>query len=361
MYESALARSHRSLSFRLTLSFMNPIILSGMHRSGTSAVTRLVRALGLHVGSDLLGAAGGNVYGHFEEAAFIQFHDRLIARLFPIRAPFCEWLPLAQGDIAYTAAERAEARSIWEAHHAAGGDAWKDPRTSLFLDLWTDVLPGAKIIVCLRHPYQVHRSLLRRGEPFLHVDYGAGILGWTIYNERILHFFSTLPRDRCVVVDADAAFRQPRALAEKLALFLDLPVKEEALGAIDSGEFHFEAESDHALDAFWKFFPEAEAMYRQLRQFDLLEPVVLEPTTNDAPPAPGSAELRLIEFEEAHGLRAEAKKLLIRSIAVDRKRTQDHYKRLSALDAEKDGLIDDLARLNEHLKRRIAELESARS
>ena len=111
------------------------------------------------------GAAEGNVYGHFEEAAFIRFHDTLISRLFPKRAPFCEWLPVAAAQVDYTETERTEAAAIWKAHREAGGNAWKDPRTSLFLDLWTEILPDAKVIVCLRHPYQVHRSLLRRGEP----------------------------------------------------------------------------------------------------------------------------------------------------------------------------------------------------
>ena len=34
---------------------------------------------------------------------------------------------------------------------------------------------------------------MRRGEPFLHVDYSASILGWTVYNQRILQVISALP------------------------------------------------------------------------------------------------------------------------------------------------------------------------
>ena len=34
---------------------MSPVIVTGMHRSGTSAVARLVRQLGINVGSNLLG------------------------------------------------------------------------------------------------------------------------------------------------------------------------------------------------------------------------------------------------------------------------------------------------------------------
>ena len=72
-----------------------------------------------------------------------------------------------------------------------------------------------------------------------------------------------------------------------------------------------------------------------------------------------SEEARLIEFEEAHDLRAKAKKMLIRSIAVDRQRTADFYKQLAVAVAEKDRLIEDLSKLTEFLKTRVAMLEKA--
>ena len=330
---------------------MNPLIISGMHRSGTSAVARLVQQLGWDVGSNLLPATEGNIHGHFEEAAFIRFHDTLIALQFPKRAPFCEWLPLADGDILYRDEERTQARAIWDAHRAAGGSAWKDPRTSLFLDLWTEVLSDAKVIVCLRHPYQVHLSLLRRGEPFLHADYSAAILGWTVYNQRILQAISALPRERVMVLDVEAAFKDPRQLAEELARFLGVPALSAAFEAIAPEVFHFDDDTREALPYFGDYFPEAGAAYRQLKQFDFLHPVALSPGANKSPIR--SSEARLMEFEEAHHLRARAKKMLIRSIAVDRKRTLALYEQAMKVGAEKDRLIEDLSRLNEQLERAV--------
>ena len=338
---------------------MNPIIMTGMHRSGTSAITRLIQALGVDVGSNLLGAAGGNVYGHFEEAAFIQFHDALIARLFPNRAPFCEWLPLADTPTTYTDTERAKARSICQAHRAAGGQAWKDPRASLFLDLWTDILPEAKVIVSIRHPYQVHLSLLRRGEPFLHVDYSASILGWMVYNQRILNVISSLPPGRFVLVEADSALREPQRLAESLAHFLDVPFSEKAVEMIAPESFHFESDARSALDGFADHFPEAQSLYRQLKQFDLLHPAAFTSAPRKASISDRSPEIRLLEFEETHHLRKKAKKMLIHSISLDRRRLTDLYNQLEKVDAEKDGLIEDLSRLNESLKHRIVNLQTA--
>ena len=336
---------------------MSSALLTGMHRSGTSALARLIQGLGVDIGSNLLPAGGGNLYGHFEETAFIHFHDNLIARSFPQRASFCEWLPLANAEIAYTDADRAEAKSIWNAHLAKGGRAWKDPRTSLFLDLWTEILPEAKLVISLRHPYQVHRSLLRRGEPFLHVDYSASILGWTVYNQRILQVISTLPKDRFILVDVDLAFRESRKLTEFLAHFLDLPMTEKALASIDPASFHFEDEYREALQHFEIFFFEAEAIYRQLRQFDGLNPVPFVAPSKVTSSPIRSADARLIEFEETYGWREQAKRMLVRSIAVDRQRTADFYKHLGKVNEERDRLIDDLSQLNSLLERRVTELE----
>ncbi len=337
---------------------MSPALLTGMHRSGTSALARMIRGLGVDIGSNLLPAAGGNLFGHFEETAFIQFHDKLIARLFPKRASFCEWLPLANAEIAYTDADRAEARSIWDAHAAQSGRAWKDPRTSLFLDLWTEILPEAKLVITVRHPYQVHRSLLRRGEPFLHVDYSASILGWTVYNQRILQVISALPKDRFILVEVDLAFRQSHKLTEFLAHFLDLPLTEKALASIDPASFHFEDDYREALQHFGILFPEAETTYRQLRQFDLLDPLPFVPPSSEAASSIRSADGRLIEFEESSGLREQAKRMLVRSITVDRQRTANFYQHLGKVNEERDRLVDDLSQLNSLLKRKLSELEN---
>ena len=336
---------------------MNPVIVLGMHRSGTSAMARLVQELGMNVGANLLPATDGNVYGHFEDEAFIRFHDELIKRQYPKRAPFCEWLPLAPAEIAYTQGDRVEAESIWETHRMSGGTAWKDPRTSLFLDLWMETLPDARAIVCLRHPYQVHRSLLRRGEPFLHVDYGAAIAGWTIYNQRILEALAKLPKERYIVLDVETAFRESRQLTEGLAKFLDIALAPKAYEAIAPEAFHFEDDSAATFDDFESYLPAAGAAYRQLRALDYLHPISTPPPAAVNASSLRSEEARLLEFEEAHDLRAKAKKMLIRSIAVDRQRTADFYKQVARASAEKDGLIEDLGKLTDALKARLAILE----
>ena len=329
---------------------MSPLILTGMHRSGTSAVARLVQSMGFHVGSNLLAATENNRHGHFEEAGFIHFHDQLISRFFPDRAPFCEWLPLTDAETVHTDGDRADAQELWQGHLASGNSAWKDPRTSLFLDLWLNVLPEAKAIICLRHPYQVHLSLLRRGEPFLHVDYSAGIRGWTVYNERIRRVLAHYPADRVLAVDVEAEFRQPAPLAEKLARFLNVPLRSNAWESITPQDFHFENDLGPALENFAAYFPEAAALHHRLQQANFRP---TDPGASAPAPAIRSEEARLIEFEEVNGLRKKARAMLIRSIAADRRRLTQLNRLSAEAHAEKDKLISDLSRFNEQLQQEV--------
>jgi len=54
------------------------LVISGMHRSGTSLVASAFRAAGIDVGSDLLGADEGNPRGHFEDRDFVRLHEEML-------------------------------------------------------------------------------------------------------------------------------------------------------------------------------------------------------------------------------------------------------------------------------------------
>ena len=57
---------------------MSPILITGFHRSGTSAVAKAFHEGGLDLGSELLGAEFANPYGHFEDEPAIEVHDEIL-------------------------------------------------------------------------------------------------------------------------------------------------------------------------------------------------------------------------------------------------------------------------------------------
>lgn len=136
---------------------MNPILIAGFHRSGTSAVARSFHAAGLHLGDDLLGAEPANPHGHFEDERVIAIHDSMLEHVgLTWKSIEVVPRPLAEAPCAALDALIAE-RQLLE-------QPWgvKDPRLSLFLDAWLDRLPNARVVVVIRRPDEAIRSLHMR-------------------------------------------------------------------------------------------------------------------------------------------------------------------------------------------------------
>ncbi|MFC5437002.1 glycosyltransferase [Rhodanobacter umsongensis] len=142
------------------------LLVIGMHRSGTSALTRLLNLHGVTLGSDLLQAAADNETGFWENRHIVRFHERLLAELGSswddpreLREGWLEQLQAAgflDELMALIAGEFGDA-PIW---------AVKDPRLCRLLPLWLMALEKlgieAKLIFAIRHPGEVVGSLVQR-------------------------------------------------------------------------------------------------------------------------------------------------------------------------------------------------------
>lgn len=155
------------------------IVVLGMHRSGTSALTRLVNLLGVELGPRLMKAKeGNNETGFWEHQAVVDAHEDLLAQLGmawdDVRAlpPGYERRP----DIADFAG-RLET-IVREDFADAPLWAVKDPRMCRTLALWGPVLERAGAeplyLLLLRNPLEIARSLKRRDG----LSEGQGLLLW---------------------------------------------------------------------------------------------------------------------------------------------------------------------------------------
>src|SRR5215469_9555194 len=57
------------------------VFVLGMHRSGTSAVTRVLNLLGVELGTGLMAASPDNERGYWEHLGIVQEHDQLLEAL----------------------------------------------------------------------------------------------------------------------------------------------------------------------------------------------------------------------------------------------------------------------------------------
>ncbi len=143
-----------------------PLIVLGMHRSGTSALAGALSILGADLGEPLMKPRDGeNTRGYFEHLEIYDFHQRLLRQLMvtwdDLRSPRFE-----PGDPLF-AQLRTELKGIVR-RNFAGTRPWavKDPRACRFVPLWTAALAELDctpryLIVC-RHPDEVAASLMRR-------------------------------------------------------------------------------------------------------------------------------------------------------------------------------------------------------
>ena len=142
------------------------LLVLGMHRSGTSALTRVLNLLGVTLGDDLMPAGPDNPSGFWEHNGVVAVHERLLAALgrsWDDPRPLPEdWLHSPAADQATRDIEAIVRRDfsttpLW---------AVKDPRLCRFLPLWRRVLGALgiepRILLMTRHPEEVAGSLERR-------------------------------------------------------------------------------------------------------------------------------------------------------------------------------------------------------
>jgi len=181
-----------------------PVMILGMHRSGTSLTASLLAGSGIDLGQRLLGAGRGNVRGHFEDLDFQELQGLALRGLGLgeagyTRQPGIRLPPLVRGRAERLVAERMAAGRPW---------GWKDPRTVLFLEDWNELLPAAVHIVVFRRPWEVVDSLFRRGDEAFAVNPSFAIDVWLHYNRSLLNFVRRHP-DRCAVLEVSQVAADP--------------------------------------------------------------------------------------------------------------------------------------------------------
>lgn len=192
-------------------------LVLGMHRSGTSALARVMNLLGPPIPEPMLLGMPDNPLGHWEPLELLDIDTKALA------AAGCAWdsgpLEDAGEVIAADPALRREAVSFLCRCFAHGNltALIKDPRQIATLPSWL-ALAGelgieAKAALVFRHPLDVARSLeARDGIP---LDRAFDL--WRRYNGMAEAYSRGLPR---IVVDYDDLAATPDAVVARLLAFM---------------------------------------------------------------------------------------------------------------------------------------------
>jgi hypothetical protein len=229
------------------------VFVVGMHRSGTSATTRVINLLGIPtcLPSDLIASRGGNERGHWESSSLVHFNDALLGRV-----GSAWWCPPTQERLHCALASSPdvnEARTLFRTLHPTQEWVWKDPRLCVLLPWWRKAItdPAVAILV-IRSPAEIARSLLARNR----IDLTWGLSLWERYTHSALAVLRGLPV--CVIRFADLLAR-PSETSGELARFLG------------SFGFSLPAGADDVIDSF------LDSRLRHQREHDAEAEAMLNP------------------------------------------------------------------------------------
>jgi hypothetical protein len=147
-----------------------PVIILGMHRSGTSMISELLEELGLFVGTKL--------QDDHESTFFLDQNEIMMNRVsaaWDYPRAMLDFLACDQAVRMTAEALSADlsSRRIKEFLGKGSLDkfdkpwGWKDPRTVFTLPIWLRLFPNARLVYIVRHGIDVARSLMVREQKLL--------------------------------------------------------------------------------------------------------------------------------------------------------------------------------------------------
>ena len=196
------------------------ITVLGMHRSGTSVLTRSLLTLSVGLGGNLMSAdETQNAKGFWEDLDIVNLNERVLRK---VGSGWHHLGPVDRTGLvgAELSDERLEAAEVLGAklgkYEVFG---FKDPRTAILLPFWQCVLNDLDIkeeyLVSVRNPLEVADSLRRRNQ--IHLEKGVAL--WMKHLVSIL--LNTEGRRR-LFVDYDALLQHPRTQMERIAKSFEL-------------------------------------------------------------------------------------------------------------------------------------------
>ena len=221
-----------------TKELQKTVIVLGMHRSGTSAITNVLNSSGLYCGDEkeLLPNDQFNEKGYYERKEVVDLNEVILDQGFALasqnnanvsgelsRAALTgygwvkgAWLPALAQILNKMEPERSLAEYVKNVYAQANGRhmVLKDPRLSLTLPVWQPHLGSTLIVMMIRDPDEVSRSLMERNEL---PDFVTQPL-WTSYNQSALRVTTGCPR---LLVNYHDLINSPKETVKKLFEFLD--------------------------------------------------------------------------------------------------------------------------------------------
>ncbi|MGH9166877.1 MAG: sulfotransferase family protein [Acidimicrobiia bacterium] len=301
------------------------VAVIGMHRSGTSAVTRVVNLVGVPLCNPryLGGPSQANPTGHWENRALTPVNEAILNRLGGFWSAPPPLPPGWERDDRLTPL-RGNAVATFHRTMPARQWLWKDPRLCLTLPFWRRSLPEPIFsVLVLRHPLEIADSLFARSR----LSRPLALALWERYMRTALENLQGLP---VLAVQYSDFVRDPMAWAATLSQELaaaglmipEPPPTQEIATFVDPGLWR--ARQKDALGDEATASPSQVALSEVLGQLAGFTPGFSPPSLPEPTPW---AEWLLEERRASFPLREELGKLRRRSITQWMRRARQRARR----------------------------------
>jgi GT2 family glycosyltransferase len=210
----------------------NIIIIAGMHHSGTSLVAAYLLGNDVKLGVNLQHKNIKTPNGYFEDIDFVHLQSEILKSICQGgKNGWPDWGYTEDHILDYSRLEKFNAKAIElldRKQERNGYWGWKDPRTTLLLDFWKNLLPNAYFILVYSNPWEVIRSIKDMNVAIFNdnPDYALDI--WHFYNQHLINFYKK-NTGQSLLLSHQSFIQNPKALVNKLNEKFEILLPEDAV------------------------------------------------------------------------------------------------------------------------------------
>ena len=252
------------------------VVVVGMHRCGTSVLTRGLLAMGLYLGNRLLPPSMTNPKGYWEDSDAMEI-NRIIMGLFDANELNLHWF--TEGELRRVIPADLYARAtglVRERLSHTGVWAFKDPRTARLLPFWQTIFREMgvedKYVIACRNPLDSAASFRDRHNLESSAQKISLLWGGLLWAEHMLCAVNWTQGRPSVVVDYDFLMRDPVYQLNRVGFALGITcpatsaeVNDYAAHFVDHSLRHYVSSVD-ALESCDEILPIIKEAYRVLRR-----------------------------------------------------------------------------------------------
>lgn len=219
------------------------VVVLGMHRSGTSALTRGLSVLGVELGDSLLPAQADNSKGFWEDQDINELNIELMAALgtsWDSLAPLTAKQCLSEAALAFLPKAKVLLQEKMVEHALFG---IKDPRVSVLLPFWQRVFSELALkvqyVIALRSPLSVASSLAKRDNFAAEKSYYL----WLLY---MLACLEHTQGGKRLVIDFDCLMAEPEQQLARIASLLEVGFSADSDAFIEYSQQFLDSKLRHA-------------------------------------------------------------------------------------------------------------------